>query len=215
MSKSKSEMLQILSLIASLVLFIVLGEYALSSSISGLDLFVFRSINALSGNASLDAFFIGVAEVGEIVVWLAISVVASVFVKEKRLRITVLVVVVLAASELLSAALKPIYQRERPFQTLSGVIMAGGMDSGFSFPSGHALRTFASSLVLLRFRRVVGYLLIVVSVLVAFSRVYLGLHYPSDVLASFLLAYFLAGFIVLVGRAIASRKVQVPLQPGS
>ena len=177
----------------------------MAREISALDLLVFRSINGLSRNFLLDGVFLGVTELGSTIAWFAITVVASMFFKGRRVRVATILVVALIASELLEAALKPIYHRERPFMSLDGVITVGGMASGFSFPSGHALRSFAGSMVLLRFRKSIAYVLLAVSGLVALSRIYLGLHYPSDVLASFLLAYLLAELVIFAQRVLISR----------
>ena len=202
---SRKRVARIFLVIVSVSLFILVGEYARSNDISTSDLIIFRSLNGLSGNSSVDTIFLVVTELGTPLVWLAITVLASIFFKGRRVRVLVLLGAALIGAELLEAFLKPIYHRERPFTSLDGVTTVGGMASGFSFPSGHALRSFAGSMVLLRFRKSIAYVLLAVSGLVALSRIYLGLHYPSDVLASFLLAYLLAELVIFAQRAHISR----------
>ena len=63
----------------------------------------------------------------------------------------------------------------------------------FSFPSGHTLHAVAFTLVALTYYPLLAWLLIPFSASVAASRVVLGLHYPSDVLAATVIGSTLAG----------------------
>lgn len=90
-------------------------------------------------------------------------------------------------------SLKLIFQRVRP--TLPHLVFAGG----YSFPSGHSMGTFmifGSSIILLQYympksiwkllcQGTLGLLIF----LIGLSRIYLGVHFPTDVLAGFILAY--------------------------
>lgn len=209
MLQLRNSVIHIILVLGSFSFFVLLGEYARSGNLTSFDVLVFRSFNSISGQFYLDIAFIAVTQLGTTIAWLIFTVLASIFFKGKRVKVALMLGLALIGSELLEAGLKPVYQRERPFVSLQGVILPAGISTGFSFPSGHALRSFAGSLVLLRFRKSIGYTLLGVSVLVAFSRVYLGLHYPSDVVASFLLAYLLTEFIILVERRITSRVGQM------
>lgn len=195
-----SRVIEVFLLAASAAFFLLLGEYAKSNAISNLDLIVFRSVNGLSGNSLLDFGFLALTQLGTTVAWVAITILLTVYYKEGRKRLAVLLIVTLIASELLVSTLKPSYQRSRPLEILNGVILPAGSSSGFSYPSGHALRSFAGSLMLLHLRKSVSYPLIAISGAVAISRIYLGLHYPSDVIGSLLLALALTQSIVLAER---------------
>lgn len=84
--------------------------------------------------------------------------------------------------DLLTLALKLVSDRPRPFEEVPGVDpLIGGTVAG-SFPSGHAATSFAGAVVLgYLFRRGLAPFLLL-AVAVAWSRVYVGVHYPSDVL---------------------------------
>ncbi|MDE7390195.1 MAG: phosphatase PAP2 family protein [Lachnospiraceae bacterium] len=83
--------------------------------------------------------------------------------------------------------IKNIVARERPFNTFSDLIPLVKA-SGYSFASGHTTASFASACVLVRFlNRPLAVITIAFAVIVAFSRLYLGVHYMTDVLCGFLI----------------------------
>jgi undecaprenyl-diphosphatase len=74
----------------------------------------------------------------------------------------------------------------------------------FSFPSGHTLHAVSFTLVALAYFPVLAPVLVPFTVLVALSRVVLGLHYPSDVLAATVIGCGLAGLSIWIAPAIAA-----------
>jgi len=73
--------------------------------------------------------------------------------------------------------------RERPFITHASIQLAGRPLDRFSFPSGHTLHAVAFSVIACAGFPGLALLLVPATLLIALSRVVLGLHYPSDVLA--------------------------------
>lgn len=79
--------------------------------------------------------------------------------------------------------------RPRPFDTYTQIIPLITRPKDYSFPSGHTCASFAVALVCLRMLPGKwGILPVVLAGMIAFSRLYLGVHYPGDVLAGFLVA---------------------------
>ena len=85
--------------------------------------------------------------------------------------------------------LKNIVARPRPFAEIEALIPLIAKPTDFSFPSGHTTASFAVALVMFRMLpKKIGIPAVVLAALVAFSRLYLGVHYPTDVLVAFLVA---------------------------
>jgi undecaprenyl-diphosphatase len=89
--------------------------------------------------------------------------------------------------------------RPRPYQVRQDVLMSGKPLDHFSFPSGHTLHAVAFGLVALFYYPGLAIVLIPFIFMVSLSRVVLGLHYPSDVLAGAGIGYLIAlAYIQLV-----------------
>lgn len=114
-----------------------------------------------------------------------------------------------------NVTLKPLVGRIRPydyqllhFQKEIALLVEGLHD--FSFPSGHTIASFEAATALLLGNKKLGIPAMVLAVLIAFSRLYLYVHYPTDVLTSVVLGIgiaFLGTFLVNKGfSAWESRK---------
>ena len=86
--------------------------------------------------------------------------------------------------------------RPRPYQVHQDVFVTGKPLDRFSFPSGHTLHADAFGMVALFYFPLLAILLIPFIVMVAMSRVILGLHYPSDVLAGAAIGYAIAAISI-------------------
>ncbi|WP_150272969.1 phosphatase PAP2 family protein [Paenibacillus tepidiphilus] len=91
--------------------------------------------------------------------------------------------VALAVSHLPVAVAKKLYPRMRPYLALPGTNTFHNPLKDHSFPSGHTTAIFASTVPYMAAYPGLAVILLPLAATVGFSRIYLGLHYPSDVLA--------------------------------
>ena len=78
--------------------------------------------------------------------------------------------------------LKNLVARTRPFLFDPSIVLTIAPPHEFSFPSGHTLASFECAIAIFCYRRKGGIAALVFAVLIAFSRLYLQVHYPTDVL---------------------------------
>ena len=134
----------------------------------------------------LNWFFVGLSWLGTYgLVWIAIALLVALL--WRRPSVFVTVVAADALADVLAELGKVIVHRHRPYEH-----QLGPPTSSYSFPSGHAATSFACATVLsaLAPRRRVPFF--VLATLIALSRLYNGVHYPTDVVAGALLGVFVA-----------------------
>jgi undecaprenyl-diphosphatase len=139
----------------------------------------------------LDWFFITLSWIGRLgLVWVAIALVLALLWRRPAVFLTVVVADALA--DVLSELGKAIVHRHRPFEP-----QLGPPTSTHSFPSGHAATSFACAAVLSAFAPRWRVPFFVLATLIALSRLYNGVHYPTDVLAGAILGVLTA--LLLLG----------------
>ena len=90
-----------------------------------------------------------------------------------------------------NVTLKPLVDRVRPYNYSDAIIPLGRIPVESSFPSGHTCASFACALIYVRMLpKKCGISLLVLAVLISLSRLYLCVHFPTDVLGGFLVALF-------------------------
>jgi undecaprenyl-diphosphatase len=147
-------------------------------------------------------------------IWLAIAGIAAVF--PARRMAAWRLVLVLATSHLAGDVLiKPVVDRLRPYEVLAGARLIDQRPATASFPSGHATRAFAGALAASRLFPAGQVVWWPLAVAIGVSRIYVGAHWPSDVLAGALLglavAWFTLGGPRVVPRAFAAGAGRAPL----
>lgn len=92
--------------------------------------------------------------------------------------------------------LKNVVARTRPYEMVEGLQRIIEAQSDFSFPSGHTGSSFAAAVVIfLRLPKRYGILAMVLAVLIGLSRLYVGVHYPTDVIAAAIIGTAAAVFV--------------------
>lgn len=109
------------------------------------------------------------------------------------------IAIAVGLSDLASSALKDLVGRGRPCAVLEGIRVLMGCGKSGSFPSGHATNIFSAMvLISARYRRFVP-ICIPFAALVAYSRVYVGVHYPSDIIFGAILGGTVGYLVAFLG----------------
>ena len=126
-------------------------------------------------------------------VWIVLAIALLCFRKTRRAGAAILVALVIGLL-VGNVWLKEWIMRPRPFVTHPELTALLDPGDQWSFPSGHTLSSFAAATALCYFHRKSGALAYLLAALIAFSRLYASVHYPTDVLAGLLLG-ILCGLI--------------------
>lgn len=123
----------------------------------------------------------------------------------------VLIIPVIILSDQISASLmKPYFARTRPCVALENVNMLIGLKTSFSFPSSHAANSAAATALFAIFYPRHTWPLAIIAVLISFSRVYVGVHYPFDVLVGAVLGV-LCALVVTGSYRLLAPRIGAPL----
>lgn len=158
----------------------------------------------------LDYFFVGITRLSDKgIFWIILAIVLLCFKKTRKTGIC-LGAVLLIGEILGNQILKKIFERPRPYTVNPSVELVIEKLSSFSFPSGHSRCAVECAIAIYANNKKWGIAAIVLAVLTCLSRMYLYVHYPTDVLAGAALGIIdglLAIFIIKkVGEYIAKRK---------
>ena len=124
-----------------------------------------------------------------------VSIVIFLWLKRMRgLALVLATALAVSISDFLGATLKELIARDRPCHVLSHIKDIANCSNSFSFPSNHAVNSFTFATIVTLAYKNLTFLLYVSALLVGYSRIYLGVHYPTDVLSGTLLG-ILIGFL--------------------
>jgi undecaprenyl-diphosphatase len=187
-------------------LFVMLDISVFLGFTQSVDRIFFYAVNQWNPSPIFNIIMISLSLYGRELVWGGLVIVFLLFGNEKQkkngLILLILFIILLATGVIV----KTVDFRLRPYDALSNVRLLVSPEMDSSFPSGHTLIVVGGAIVsLIRMNRKWAFLLSVEATLVSFSRVYVGVHYPTDVLGSALLGT--SGALILCSKPELIDKV--------
>lgn len=177
--------------------------------IFGSELFEISVLNGVReavGCSFADAVMVFVSTIGNAgIIWIVCGFILA-FTKKYRKSGIMLLVGLLLGLLIGNLLLKNLIARPRPCWIQHNVELLIDMPTDFSFPSGHTLSCFIAAFVLLDANLKFGAAALFLAVLTAFSRMYLFVHYPTDILGGIVLAAVIFGLMKLTVKAVGRYK---------
>ncbi|MCB0378270.1 MAG: phosphatase PAP2 family protein [Bdellovibrionales bacterium] len=154
-----------------------------------LDRYLFHWINGGLSHPWLDQFLPAITDLHKepIVAYAVLPLILLIWVFKKRTQalqtLLGLILVIACTDNINHRILKPLFQRERPPVVEHQIQLRTDRFGGFSFPSNHATNNFAGATFLSLTYPLASPIFFLIAFLVGLSRVYVGVHYPFDILA--------------------------------
>ena len=155
-------------------------------------------------NPTLDKIMLFITSLGDDgIFWIAIGVICLIFKKHRKMGLQLLLSM-LGTFIIGNLILKNIFARPRPCDIDTAVTLLLSRPHGHSFPSGHSINSMVAAVALFLNNKKIGIPAVIIATLIGFSRMYLFVHFPTDVLAGFAIA-----ILVAICVDYAFRKAQI------
>ena len=169
------------------------------------DLPILDWIQATLQSPFMDKFMPFITVFGDAgIFWMIWAAVLVIFPKTRKIGLGMAFAMVMGLI-VCNITLKPLVARIRPYDLQAELGVAIKLlceaQHDFSFPSGHTIASFEAAVVLVKNSKKMGIPAMILAVLISFSRMYLYVHYPTDVIVSVILGTLFA----LIGDAIAAK----------
>lgn len=151
------------------------------------DNFFINLINKQMRNPFFDFLFYHITNIGGAISLITITALLIFFGKGKYKVLGIKIAFALILSGIIVQILKRIFTRSRPYWILKNLNTYGIDLRDYSFPSGHSAASFAVAVIIaLNFPKI-SIVVIMLALLIAISRIYLAVHYPTDVAAGIII----------------------------
>lgn len=184
----------------------VFPRYSFRMTITQLDFSVLDWIQRTLGNPVADTIFPFITRLGDGgLIWILLALTLIILPRTRKTGI-ILAVSIASAAVVCLIIIKPLAARARPFVQNPGFQLLIPPPYGFSFPSGHAASSFAAASALFFRKSRLFVPAAVLAFLIAFSRLYVYVHFPTDVLAGMLIGLAAGASVCRIDRKIQKDK---------
>jgi len=159
------------------------------------------AMNRWGARHALRRFFGVISRLGDGVFWYALMAVLATLGGTRGISCALHMALTGIVAATMYKGLKRWTRRPRPFRTHDAIIPYVAPLDEFSFPSGHTLHAISFTVIALAYFPLLAPLLVPFTLLIGASRVVLGLHYQSDVLAATVIGFALAGVSLWINSA--------------
>ncbi len=174
----------------------LLGGLEMIEKIQAFDLYLFQKLNQKTFPKWLDHLMIFMSYIGNCgYFWLFVTAYFYYGAPPRQEGIKLFLVLIFATL-LGQVMIKPVVKRKRPCHS-HDIPLKIKMPKDYSFPSGHTMSSFACVFIILNYNPVLGILSLLVGLGIAVSRIYLNVHYFSDVFCGALLGLFVGWCLTL------------------
>ncbi len=169
----------------------------------GFELEILKSIHNIFGCGFMDFLMPIISMLGNGgFIWILSAVIFLCVKKHRKVGIMIFVGLLLGLI-FGNVILKNVLARPRPCWIDPVLPLLIENPADFSHPSGHTLSSFIAAFILLKTDRRFGYVAMCFAVLIAFSRLYLFVHFPTDILGGIVLAYFIYKLIMCINKKLS------------
>lgn len=158
-----------------------------------IDLEIFNFINQTISNPIFDKFFPFITSIKNwiiayIILWFILFFKGG---KKGKIAAITVIFLIITSDQISSNLLKNFFDRIRPCNALDNVNLLISKTKSFSFPSSHAVNNFAVATFFYKLYPKFKWILFTIAALMAFSRPYVGVHYPSDIFFGAIIGIFI------------------------
>lgn len=160
---------------------------------------------------TLDGLWLFITHLGdEGILWIALGILLLFWKKTRPIGLTILISL-LFDFLIINVTLKDLIARPRPFVVNEAIQpLITDVSPYRSFPSGHSGGSFSAMLALYRWvPKKIGIPAVILAALVALSRLYVGVHYPTDILAGFLVGLVCSTVAYYLVQKVRKKKLRV------
>ena len=172
------------------------------------DFLILDLINKYFSCKALDVIMPVITRLGNAgIIWIILAII-FLFTKKYRKTGIVMAIGLVLGLVVGNLLMKNIFARLRPFQIREGISLLIAAPKDFSFPSGHTLASFVSATILSIRHKKCRIYVIVLAILISFSRLYLYVHFPTDVLCGIILGIIIGVLSnLLIEKIVTKEKV--------